>query len=412
MTTIYKVRAGKTLTASDPLHVSRFYSPERLHRAKMQDRQDLILYLGQLHSSAMAHCLFRGRPRNFCEVEMRLMSLRDWVHDYRVALDHFFDVKKTGFNFGDGQHEVSVLVPKNLGFDTMLASASCELSYLPPERPDVGVVSKVYIQQHNAVAIRQLLADESRADLSAAAEWLLSQPEVNFTFIRSGKLQQRDTSVWPVAAIETWPARLRELLFGQGIDIESAYTQYLVSTLSRSADERHLALLYPDLLRSVSDKQQWRHELCTLLGLAPTDANIGIVKKICMSLANGSRISPGILSGGGGFSVTAEIIIQSTQDLSEANLDRIGSRLRHISTQYSNAKRAVCISHHGHHPSRRNQKAVFASYFEWERVARYAIWEAVGRHGLMVHDGIDGIPAEFLADIPAMIEKIGLKVTT
>jgi hypothetical protein len=202
------------------------------------------------------------------------------------------------------------------------------------------------------------------------------------------------------------------LLFGQGVDIESAYTQYLVSTLGKNAEERQLALLYPDLLRSVSDKQQWRHELCALLGLAPTDVNIGIVKKICMSLANGSRISPGILSGGGGFSVTAEIIIQSTQDLSEANLDRIGSRLRHISTQYSNAKRAVCISHHGHHPSRRNQKAVFASYFEWERVARYAIWEAVGRHGLMVHDGIDGIPAEFLADIPAMIEKIGLKVTT
>jgi hypothetical protein len=419
VTTVYKVRANRDLHPADPLHVCNFYpDKQRRHRSKMQDRQDLILYLAQLHATAVKHCAISNKPRAFCEVPFRLMTLRDWVHDYRVVLDYFFEVKQIGFNFGEGAHEVSTLIPKNIEYAPAGGRNFGEgmirlgLLYVPPERPDDGTISKVHIQQQNAETIRLRLAEENRADLRAATDWLLRQTEVNFIFQRSGKLQQRDTSVWPVAAIETWPAWLREQLFGPGIDIEAAYTQYLLSQLQRTESEERILLFYPDIVRSVKDKQAFRQELCALMGLQWTDENISIVKKLCMSLANGSRISPAILSGNNGFSVTADLVIQATDDLSVENLDAIGMRLRRISRQYSDARRLVCITQYGLHPSRTNQKLVFSGYFEWERQARYAIWKEVGHHGIMVHDGIDGVPQEYLDNLPALMQKIGLKVTT
>jgi hypothetical protein len=380
----------------------------------MQERQDLILYIAQLHATAIADGRATGKPRGFCEVQMRLMSLRTWVHDYRVVLDHFFDVTQTGYNFGDAGHEISTIVPKALDIDTIKEVESKAVTYLPPIRPDDGVVSKVYVQQHNASRIRQKLAQSSRPDLKAPVEWLLQQKEINFTFQRAGKLRQRDTSTWPIVAIETWPGWLREDLFGAGIDIDSAYTQYLLQCLQQIyADTPELLkTLFPDLIRSLEDKACWRFELCDVLGLPHADDSVRIVKTICMSLANGSRISPGILQSGRAFSVTAEIIIRATDDVSVENLEKIGNRLQYISRQYANAKRAICTAHLKLNPSLRNQKQVFSSYFEWEREARYLIWEAVDRHGLMVHDGIDGIPEEYLSNIPALIAQIGLKVTT
>jgi tryptophanyl-tRNA synthetase len=57
VTTIYKVRAQRDLHPTDPLHVGNFYpNVQRFHRKKMQDRQDLILYLAQLHATAITHC--------------------------------------------------------------------------------------------------------------------------------------------------------------------------------------------------------------------------------------------------------------------------------------------------------------------------------------------------------------------
>lgn len=418
MTTIYKVRTTRDLHPSDPLHVGHFYpDKQRLHRSKMQDRQDLILYMAQLHATAIAHCAISKKPRGFCEVPFRLMSLRDWVHDYRVVLDHFFDVKSTGFNFGDGGHEISTLIPKRLDDHEPQAlhlgkSVMRHLTYVVPERPDGGVISKVYIQQQNAAHIHARLAEENRADLRAAVDWLLHQKEVNFHFQPAGKLQQRDTSVWPIASVETWPSWLREALFGGGIDIENAYTQFLVNHLRKTYSREQMTMLFPDLQDAVDDKVRWRYGLCDVLGIPCDDGGASIVKKICMSLANGSRISSGILAGGRAFSVTAEVVIAATNDVSLENLDRIGKRLQKISRQYSGAKKAVCNTLLGLNPTRANQKKVFSSYFEWEREARYAIWEMVEHHGIMVHDGIDGIPPQYTVDLQKIIDTIGLKVTT
>lgn len=394
----------------DPLHVGNIYrGKERIHRDTMQDRQDLILYLARIH--ARASTAARKGARGLIEIPMRLTSLRDWVYDYRPALDYFFDVKQLGYNVSDDANAISILTPKDLGLHTLVQTDSFKLSYEPGERPE-GVMSKVYI--HGSREIMKRLEDERRFDLIDPVVWLLNQGgEVNFIFQPAGKLQQRDTSVWPVAAVETWPSWLREQLFGPGIDIDSAYTQYLMHNLREAyADRPHLVdLLFPDLVQLIADKQAWRQDLCRTLGLEWNEGNVSIIKKVCMSLANGSRISPAIITGCRAYSITAEIMVQATEDVSIENLERIGARLQKIAKQYSNAKRIICSSDLKLNPTRRNQKRVFSSYFEWEREARYLIWNAVDQHGIMVHDGIDGIPEEYLKDLPERIGKIGLKVT-
>lgn len=412
MTQIYRVESKKRLHFSDPLHVGRFYPDiERHHPKTMQDRQDLILYLANLHANAVSS----GKPLGFCEIPIRLMTLREWVHDYHVAFDHFFDVRRLGFNLGE-KFEISTVTPKLLKQTEVIAAsrAAKDLSYVLPPLPDDGEVSKVYIQQQNKDRILDKLAEKGRLDLHAPVRWLLEQTEVNFYFVPAGKLKLRDTSVWPIPSIETWPSWLREDLFGQGLDIDSAYTQFLVQNLNEAYAERPqlIQLLYPDLVRSLEDKVNWRKELCSdILGLEFNDENISVVKKICMALANGSTISPAILNGVSSYSITRDIVIEKVHDISITNLDRIGKRLQSISKQYKNARKAVCSHHIKLNPSRANQKKVFESYFEWERQARYQIWEAVDRHGIMVHDGIDGIPEEYLQNMPSLIQELNIKLT-
>lgn len=412
--TIYRVASAKPLHYSDNLHWAHFFPDlQRHHHSTTAKRQDLILYLANLHAVACS----TGMPLGMIEIPMRLTSLREWCVDFRVILDRFFFVRQLGYNLGNGNHDISILTPRPIltTIDKSTVKEAARLLYVLPPRPPNGVVSKVYVQQQNRARILKRLADTNRLDLHAPVEYLLSLPEHNFYFAPAGKLQQRDTSVWPVQAVEGWPSWLREDLFGDGIDLDSAYTQFIVDNLklALAGQPKLLDMIYPDLLRSLQDKQAWRAELCTnVLGVEPTEANLGVVKKLCMCLANGSRISPAILTGSRAFSITADLVITTTDDVSLENLTRIGQRLSRISSQYSMARKTVCSWLLKASTTRENQKKVFSSYFAWERVARYAIWDACGRHGIMVHDGIDGIPREHLQDIPKLMKDLNLKLTS
>jgi len=399
------------ISPADPLHVSRFYNDKsRIHRQRQQDRQDLILFLANLHSHSMRNAACRA----FYPIKLRLVALRDWVYDYRRALDYFFDVQQLGYNIANDDKQISLLIPKKLENNIEAQTTELDLQFVPAERPD-GVISKVYIIRSNSSNILDQLYSEGRVDLIAPVKWLLQQDEVNFVFQPAGKLKQRDTSIWPIAAIETWPSWLREKLFGASIDIDSAYTQYLMSHISEiySTKQRLVKMLYPDLKQLIDDKQKWRKDLCeNTLGLEWNEEGISVVKKVCMSLANGSRISPAIMSGGNSFSVTAQLIIQASGDVSQSRLEKIGARLQTISRQYSRAKKAVCAANLKLNPSLKNQKRVFSNYFEWERGARYLIWNEIDRHGIMMHDGIDGVPRQYIDELPRIINTIGIKLTT
>ncbi len=116
---LYKVRSEKEIHFSSPLHWSNFYrDKQRLHHRLMTKRQDLILYLANLHATAIS----TGMPLGLIEIPMRFMSLRDWVQDFRIILDYFFNVKQLGYNLENGDHEISTITPKRLSEHSLIMS--------------------------------------------------------------------------------------------------------------------------------------------------------------------------------------------------------------------------------------------------------------------------------------------------
>jgi hypothetical protein len=417
MTRPYKLSPKTLLHPQHPLHWTRFWPDlQRLHRGRSEARQDLVLWLANLYHGAI-RC---GKPRGFCSVQVRLMDLRDWVRDYKPALEHFFEIKQLGYHFDEEHMELTTLVPKLLPPEELelVDDAAESLRYEPPGRPEENtVISKVYLTpglDRKSLVARVLL--HGRPEIVPQLNWLLTQPstELNFHFQPSGKLKQRDTSVWPINAIETWPGWLREELFGVGIDLDSAYVQFLLHHLKRVFADRPALMetLFPDLIRLLHDKETFRKELCTQVLQRPYNEKYrGLIKQVIMSLANGSRISPALLTNGNGFSLTAELIVDAAPDATVSDLTKIGERLKRIADQFASARRYACMDLLKRAPNRKNVKQVFSGYFAWERQARYALWEAVGRHGIMVHDGLDGIPKEHLARIDELIATLDLRLT-
>jgi hypothetical protein len=346
------------------------------------------------------------------------MDLREWVRDYRPALEYFFEVKQLGFHFDEEHTELSTLMPRRLeAHELGLLNDSVEaMRYEPPTRPDTSIVSKVYLTPGlDRVSLVSRCLTTGRPELVPQLDWLLKQPsELNFHFMPSGKLQLRDTSVWPISGIETWPSWLREELFGPGIDLDSAYVQFLVHHLKKIhvARPELLTILYPDLLRMLNDKEAFRQALCEQVLQRPYNERYrGVIKAVLMSLANGSRISPSLLLNGSGFSLTAQQILEAAPEASVNELINIGERLADISKQFNSARKQICAHLLKRLPNRANLKRVFSSYFAWEREARYALWEEIGRQGIMVHDGIDGVPQAHLDRVPEIMERLNLRLT-
>lgn len=416
MTRPYRLAPSAPVPPRHPLHWARFWPDlQRVHRAQAEARQDLVLWLASLWRGATRP----GHPLGFSTVQLRLTDLRDHVRDYRPALDHFFTVQQLGYHLRDERSELTTLVPKALEGPEQVEveTTTATLRYAPPPLPEGTVISKVHLQpglRLDVLAARTMAA--GRHELIPPLTWLLTQParELNFHFQRAGRLQQRDTSVWPITAIETWPGWLREALFGPGIDLDSAYVQFLLHHLRAALSDRPglLELLFPDLLRLLHDKEAFREELCTQVLQRPyTEHYRGVIKQVLMALANGSRISPALLTNGGGYSLTAELIIDAAPEASVTDLTLVGERLKRIADQFAAARRQACAGLLRRAPSRRNVKQVFSAYFTWERQARYALWEACDRHGLMVHDGLDGVPDRYRGQINALIENLDLRLT-
>lgn len=410
---IYPVSCHMVVEPGNPLYVGNFYrDATRIHRRVMADRQNMILYLAAVHQSAV-----RSRmPLAFCRIPMSLVKLRKWVYDYRIIFDHFFEVADCGYNFSDQLKDISIVIPKPLVNATLTEHlVNAHMVYQVPDLPDTGVVSKTYIQFENAEMIRDRLARESRFDLIAPVEWLLTHPtsELNVWFSPAGKLQMRDTSTWPIKALETWPSWLRVAMFGKGVDIESAYMQYIVNILQEqyAGKERLFQSLFPELIQCISDKHAWRKTLCEEIGLEFTEENNKVIKSVCMALANGAKISESVMIGNSSFSSIKEILDVVLGEASLEERARAGKRLGKISREFTNAKRIVCLVETKRYPSRTNQKAVFRSYFSWEREARYQIWHAIGEFGVMVHDGIDGIPEFALEKAQHALDTLPLRIS-
>jgi hypothetical protein len=398
MLSFYPVEIDHDLTRDNPLYVGNFFNLERMWWRKRKQRQGLII------SMAVAwHRLMKrnpGTPVGFIEEEVLITNLTRQVKDAKIILERFFDITRVGFNFNDGNKSPTLVKPRRLSKKMVKAIEEImnEVQFapgLPPTKKNL-VQTTVTVQSGQTALIRSKLKAEGREDLLAPVNWLLKQEgqPITFYYEPAGKLQARDTSIWPIRAIELWPGWLRSALFGTAVDIENAYVQFLLATLTPRYVSKpgQLSLKYPDLLRAQYDKQKFREELCRdMLKLPINDDNIKVVKQLIMALANGSNATPALMTNGSGRSEAVRIVLQANPNLLPTDLIIVGKRLSSIAKQFKAAKRELCLVLLGAKPSRQNQRLIFSKYLEWERESRYKLWEASGRTGLMIHDGLDGV---------------------
>lgn len=402
MITVHSVQIEEELPISSPLHVSKFFSLRGMWWSKRKARQTMILGI----AAAWYKSISKQRGGyGFIEEEVYLTSLTSQVSDIKPVFEKFFHIKEVGYNFNNGLKSSTKCTPKKLPqpivaeIDRILN----QVTYYPgiePTDPKLTVTHTQIVKGRTSF-IRQKLKDEDREDLLPMVNWLLKQDTpLKFYYKPAGRLQARDTSVWPIRCVEQWPGWLRSELFGTVVDIDTSYCQYLMSHMEEKhrARPEMLTMKFPDIMRLLNDKQNFRNELVEKhLRLPVTDESIKIVKHVLMALANGSNCSRNLMIADHSQSQVVRIIREECPHLSMTELADIGERLQKIVNQFRNAKRAICVARYGK-PTRDNMKRVFKDYFLWEREARYSIHKAVGQTGLMLHDGIDGIISDMNSD--------------
>ena len=412
MLRFYPVSVDYEIHRTHPLFVGNYFPLKGMWWKKRKLRQSLILSVAlgwyELSKNSLSNPAF-------IQEEVFLTSLKKHVGDAKVILESFFHIDRIGFNFSNGVSGATQVRPKKLPRDTVVGIESIlnDIRYDPGPEPTGAKLtcSRVTVQPFDLDQVKDRLAQEGRDTLLPAVAWLSQRVTLNFYYQPSGRLRARDTSVWPVRSIETWPGWLRQELFGRAIDIENAYAQFIVTQLMEKYSNRELLMLkYPDIMRSHYDKNNFREEICLkLLKLPVNDENISIVKKLIMSIANGSNVTPMLLISGSSRSEAVRIILEANPCLSTEELEQLGKKLSFIAKQFRMAKRDLCSHLLGLPPSASNSKKIFAQYFEWEREARYKIWNAVGKTGLMLHDGVDGIISSLSdADLKNQLEETQL----
>jgi len=413
MLRFYPVNVGYEIHRTNPLFVGNYFPLKGMWWKKRRLRQSLILSVALGWYELSKNSL--NNPA-FIQEELFLTSLKKHVGDARVILESFFHIDRIGFNFANGVSGATQVRPKKLNKSMVMAITNIlnDIHYDPGPEPSCGkyTCSSVQVQPFDVQAVTDRLLLEGRDSLLPAVNWLRENPTLNFYYQPSGKLRARDTSVWPVRAIETWPGWLRRMLFGTVIDIENAYCQFLISKLEVKYEKNlnRFNMIYPDIIRAVKDKQKFREEICLALKLQINDDNISVVKKLIMSLANGSNVTPTLLVCSSTQSEAVRIVRDASPDLLAQDFVVVGNRLQRIAKQFRTAKRDLCMYLLKAKPSRENQKKIFKMYFEWEREARYNIWKEVGFTGLSLHDGIDGIIINNASKLVSNLnEKYGLR---
>ena len=417
MITIHNVQIEEELPISSPLHVSKFFSLRGMWWSKRKARQSMILGIAAAWHKSISK---QKGGYGFIEEEIYLTSLTSQVSDIKPVFEKFFHIKEVGYNFNNGLKSSTKCTPKRIPRSLIdeIDRILNQVTYYPgiePSDPKLTVTHAQIVKGRTSF-IRQKLKDEDREDLLPMVNWLLKQDNpIKFYYKPSGRLQARDTSVWPIRCVEQWPSWLRTELFGAVVDIDTSYCQYLMSYLQDKYRDRPelLTMKFPDIMRLLNDKQNFRNELIQkYLRLPIDDDSTKIIKRVLMALANGSNCSRNLMISDASQSQVVRIIREACPHLSMNELADVGERLQRIVKQFRNAKRTICITRYGR-PTRDNMKQVFRDYFIWEREARHQIHNVVGQTGLMLHDGIDGIISDMntdeLADL--ILKKTNIRVT-
>lgn len=331
-----------------------------------------MLHLAAIHARAIKRSAIYGLR----EIKLSLMSLRKRVRDYEPAFDFFFHVIQRGFHT-EAQSDISTVIPRPINLQTQIN----EIDYSPPDLPEDGVVSKCYIKCDLSIIDR--LEKDGRLDLIPEVKWLIANgPEINFWFQKCGDLQCRDTSVWPICAIENWPNWVRSELFGNQIDIKSAYLQFLYQNLNQKFSKDKLFLYYPAVVLLLQDPNCVRLEIANIMKVS-YDQYKKEIKSLLMAIIMGSNFSAAMIKGRITNSKVVDIILSIIKPTDHEIIDNLCEYLDKFATQLNIARKST--------------NSTMPLYMIWEREKRYAMWEYVGRVGIMMHDGIDGIPEEFMS---------------
>ena len=389
----HPVEVRTDIGRDNPLYVGHFFELKGMWWRKRKDRQAMVLSVALAWHYATRR--LRACP-GMIEDEVLLTSITSKVSDAKQILTKFFKINRLGFNLNNGIKSPTLVSPKKLS-KKMIAAIEEVLAYVdfwPGMEPtdEKLTKSRVEVRKTGYNGIKERLYVTGREDLVAPVNWMMSyEKDLHFYYQPSGKLQARDTSVWPIKNIEGWPSWLRKELFGTVVDIENAYAQFLCLHLIEKNDEATIARRYPDIFRADRDKKNFREEICRdVLKMDVNPTNIGHVKKLLMSLANGSTIS-GTMMTSSGRSEAVRIVLQANTELTPLELHEAGERLKRIAAQFRSAKREMCLHILKIKPTAKNIKKIFHLYFNWEREQRHKIWHAIGCTGLMLHDGIDGV---------------------
>lgn len=400
---------------TNPLYVGNFFNLSHMWWSKRKLRQNLILTV-----AATWYRLIKNNKTmpGFIEEEVLVTSLTSKIKDAKVILEYFFDIVRLGYNFNNGTKSPTIVRPKRLPRKVINAISILvdDLEYDPGLEPcnENIISSSVRIQSKRLDFIRNELSATGKLHLFPAVKWLSQFDHINFYFEPAGKLKARDKSIWPVKSIETWPGWLRQELFGTVIDLENAYLQFLITSLYEKYKNEPtlMELKYPDLVKAHTNKNNFRKYICEeILQLPLNGDNLKIVKKVLMSIANGSNISPLMLINSSGRSEAVNLVLNANPNLTQVQMLHCGKVLGFICRQFKAAKKDLYMHLYKAKPTRENQKSIFKSYMKWERDARYKMWEAAGFTGINAHDGLDGIIIDGRTSFSEEISKLhGLSV--
>lgn len=396
------------ITRENPLYVGHFFELTGMWWSSRKARQRFIVSVAQAWQKSVKSSVAPG----FIREEIFLTAYRK-IPGARSIIEKFFKIEQLGYNIGTSKNSPTIVSPRRLGkkWHSAIDNIKVDNTFDPGPIPNADdfVVSAVSVLVNcDGAEILSAILASGREDLIPQVEWILTNScKIPFYYKPAGILQARDTSVWPIRAIELWPGWLRTALFGVTIDIENSYCQFIVSSLEKkhAKNINLIHLKYADIFALVYDKQKFREQMCTdFLKLPVTSKSINVVKKIVMALANGSNISGLMAVNNVGRSDVADMINTSCPHLSNVELHTCGERLHRIARQLRAAKRELCFNLLGERPTHASQKKIFRMYFAWEREARYKIWNSVGATGLMMHDGLDGVITAL--DGPDLVKKV------
>lgn len=423
-----------------PLWIGRFMT---LGRVSYTDRQKLQKALLEI-SAVWYRTATWSENNSYKKYQFYKTSLRKKYGRRALQLfDCFFNTYQTGYKFlpsigsPDGVSVPSTVSPKDKpcnieGLRDTIKKWMQGAIWKPCAKPlsitlDNSRVSRVEVRSDvDMEKLKELLQQPRWMHLTGQVNWILSEQSIDIYWQFSGRTQQRETSVWPIKSIETWPSSIRLALFGSQVDIQCAMPQFVYHKIKEIdiANFGHVTSFtergFDDIKQMVEDTENWRKSLAAEMKMEWNEDTRKIIKKLVMALSNGSNISGKMLTSFFNHSVAVEIVQDQIMDDSW-DYDftmKVGDRLHKIAVQFRQAVKRI-LMHYGYKPTRKNRKRIFYLYFCWEKRVREQLWQMFNKSGLMMHDGLDGICATSLSNLQSkhsdtvkyISDKLGVKIT-